>query len=243
MNNQRNENKEVLDFFQKELNATTSLRNEINKDYAGLQIDIIKQRRDLFYKIAVLSGAILGITKFFTHPQNQNYFLVGVILFLFLIIFILFYIRESLDRDSNGLRRQQDNYNTILEEKVGLLEKYLTNAIFTKEKIKSYFKELESSEAYKLIKKENESLSKERKNRLEGKEFLEFTSEFVLFLFTTASFFIFISLVKPQLSWMWLLASILFIACLTFLDITKPIVRFISKPLNFLKRKRIIKKD
>jgi len=243
MNGNQNENKlnkDIFDFFRKELITTTNLKGEINKDCKDLQIDVIKQKRAFFYRIVAFSGAILGITKFYTKPQNPSYFLAGLILFLFLILFILFYIRESLDKDSAGLRDLQDEYGGILGEKAKLLKKYLTQGIFTEESLNAYFQELKSSEAYGIMKDKNDALLKGRKDRLEEKDSLDFTGEFVVFLFTLSSFFTILSLIKPQLDWVWLLASVIFLAYLSFSDVALTFMRILSTPFQYLKRHGVL---
>lgn len=247
MNNQIKTHNEIFTTCQQYLDILQNIQDTLNKDYTDLRIKNIIQKRDFYYKLIISSGTILGITKFSDQIkiQNPNYFNIGVGLFLILTIFILLYIRECLDRDSVGLKQQQDDSNILLDKQKLSVRKYATTGILTEESLHKYLERFKSSEVYNEAQKMRESLSEKRTKKLKKNDFVECTAAFVLSLFIIASFFVILSLTEQQLDLKYISASIILIVCLTFLDTTKFLILSISKFFNSLKQisRNIIKNE
>lgn len=232
-----NEIEKFQKFLEKELDSFIQLRHEVNKDFADLRISHIKERRGFFIHLTILSGAILGLSKIFLGPLNPYYFWTGFILFLALIIFILFYMREILDREGEGLQKQQDEFNEIFDERIDIILKYMKDTSINKEKIIKFHQELISSKGASKLAEENKKLREEREKRNRSEAPLDFSGEFILFLFVLGTFFIAISLFKYNFPPILLISLVILIFYLTFTDWAIKLTKFISKIITFLTRK------
>jgi hypothetical protein len=229
--------KKYIDFFIEQLDSTTALRDEMNKDYVEIRTDNIKQKRNFFQQLTVLSGAIIGLSSIFGHEGILNilYFRLGFFLNILFIIAVTLYFREILDKEGNDLLKQQDGYNVIFDNRIKIMSKYVENRSFTKKGIMDYLQETESSAEAKSIKLEVDKMNEDRTKRLTGKEAMDFSGELFVFLFVFASFFIFLSFFFVEINLYLLLSIIIFMIGLIFTDSVTFFVKKISKFLNFIK--------
>lgn len=231
--------KKYMDFFIEQFDSTTDLLHEMNKDYVGIRVDNIKQKREFFQHLTILSGAVIGLSSIFGYERILNilYFQIGFFLNLLFIILITLYFREILDKEGNGLLSQQDRYNVILDKKRKIIEKYLKNRLFTEKDILNYLQEVESSEEAQSIKSELNEMERGRIERLSGKkQEMDFSGELFTFLFIFASFFIFLSFFFKEINLYLLFFAIIFMDGLIFTDSITFFTKKISKLINFIKK-------
>lgn len=230
-----NEHNKILNTFLKEHDDALNLRNEMNKYYTEIRIDNIKQKRDFYKFIAILSGVILGLISIIDKPIIKEYFFIGLILSILLIIFILNYIRETLDKEAAELRAEQDRYGGIMQEKINLVENYLNVKEYTEEIIKDYQEKLKSLPGVKLLSEEVNKLDEQRKKR--HQEPLDYSGEIIIFIFVLSSFFIAASFLFPnKLEWTNLLFLIIIIFYISFTDMAFKFTKYISKGVSYLKK-------
>lgn len=230
--------KKYADFFIEQFDSITDLMHEMNKDYVGIRVDNIKQKREFFQHLTILSGAVIGLSSIFGYEKILNilYFQIGFFLNLLFIIVITLYFREILDKEGNDLLAQQDRYNVILDKKREIIDKYLKNRLFTEKDIINYLREVESSEEAQSIKLELDKMEKERNKRLSGKKEMDFSGELFVFLFISASFFIFLSFFFKEINLYLLFFIIIFMVGLIFTDSITFFTKYISKLINIFKK-------
>lgn len=224
MNEEETKNLELL---QKEYSENLTLQHEINKDMSGRRIETVNQQRDYFKFLVYLVAAIIGSSYFLNISKSHTYYFIGVILLISVIIFIVLYLRETIDIDSVEFRNLQDKYNLALDEGVVLVLKYITEKKYSNIDIENYFKELKdlprAKEIYDNVKRDKEAM----KNR--EKEILNYSGEFIIFLFLSGIIFIIGSIFSIYFNWVVILFGeiiILFVACSNF-------AKFISKTFSF----------
>jgi hypothetical protein len=227
--------KVIMEGLVKDREEAANLRDEINKDFFYIRQKNLFQRRDFLKHITLISAAILGLSGLFIDkPIIKIYFIIGIALH-FIIIFLIFsYLRETLDKEDAVLQVEQDNYNKILEEKIGLIDEYLSRERLTKEAYGEYRSRLISSESAKKITEKNLELDKQRKNR--KNQSLDYFKEIIVFLFSTASFFILISLTKQTLNFYAILIIIIFFLILSFSSPSLFMLKKLDRLMRFLKK-------
>jgi len=226
-----------FDFFIEQMDSTSDLMHEMNKDYVEIRTDNIKQKREFYQHLTVLSGAIIGLSSIFGYEEilNIQYFNIGVFLHLLFIVIITLYFREVLDIEGNELLAQQDRYNIILEERRKIINNYIGKRLFTKEDIISCINEMMSSEGSKSLESELINMEKERKDRLNSIKEMDFSGELFISLFIFASFFIFISFFFKEIGFSFFIFAIILILVLIFTDSITFFIKKISKLINLLK--------
>ncbi|MBI2013813.1 MAG: hypothetical protein HYS87_03240 [Candidatus Colwellbacteria bacterium] len=233
------EQQRFIDLIAKERKDAIRLRNDLNKDFKDTQIKIAEQKWGFFKHVTILSGAVLGLSSIIDIPNN-NYFFIGLVLNIIVIIFNLLIVREKLDNESNNLQKMQDEYNLALEERLNLLDEYF-GRIGRGEKFdnsyeatKEYFQRLSNLASTDKLREENKKLSEERKSRF--KKAMDYSGEISLFLFVLASYFMVTAVFGLQPSQLLNIVIIVFISLITlFFDSASKLSRFISVIIHYIK--------
>lgn len=237
------EEDKILQYFWSEREKTANLRDEMNKDLGEKQIDFGKQKLEFLKFIPVLSGAMLGFLPFIGQPNTNLYLYLGVGINLFLIIFALAYLRESLDEDSNALQRLQDRYNILLDGKINLAEKFFAVGNNSEISVRQYQEKLLELPGVKSLDEDVKKADYQRRNR--HKQELNYAGEFIVFLFTTGLLFLMANRFGFPVNLCWTLSIILLPLILSFSRSTILIVKLVSKIANFLiiRNERVGKKS
>lgn len=240
------EQQKFIDFLTEERNETTGLRGEMNKNLQEIRLRFTEQRWEFFKHITILSGAVLGLSSLVKTPQG-SYFVIGVILNIAVIIFCLLVVRETLDKESNELQKMQDDYNSILDEKVSFIDgqfveigngRKVDDCVVA---IKDFITNVAAFPGAQKIKEDNERLKEDRKLRFYKP--MDYSGELALFLFVSASYFLAISIFDLRLTWWVNVLVVLLISATTlFFDTASKISSFSSiwlhKAKNKFKRSR-----
>jgi len=203
--------------LEKEYSEVLTLSHEINKDLLRPRIEMINQRREIFKFIVYLIAAIIGSSYFLNVSTSQNYYLIGVVLLVSIIIFIMLYLRETTDIGSIQLRDLQDMYNSILDDKIDLVLRHINEKKYSNTDIQAYFQELGNLPGAKKLADDIKTSREARENR--KKELLDYSGELVMFLFLSGLFFIIGSIFPSHFNWLVILFGeivILVIACTNF---------------------------
>jgi len=223
-----------LEFLKKEYSEIPALRNEMNKNLVNRRIETVNQRRDFLKFIVYLIAAIIGSSYFLNVSKSRIHYFTGIILLVSVIVFIILYLRETLDIDDINLRDLQDKYNLILDEKSDFVLNYITTKKYSDIDMENYFRELKNLSCAKElandVKKDREAM----KNR--GKELLDYSGELIVFLFLSGIFFIVSSVFPSHFNWIIILFGeiiILLVACTNF---AKLISRIFSFVINYIKK-------
>ncbi|MCG2695142.1 hypothetical protein L6261_03630 [Candidatus Parcubacteria bacterium] len=233
---------QIYEKLTKKRQLLTDIRNDLNDNLGKHRIKLISHRREFFKTIAVISIAVLGLSPVLIDKINIiSYFILSIFIYLVLIILILSFLREQIDKEDTEIRNEQDKYNIILENSIKILDKYIETENYTEEALHKCFKEEKEAESIKIIKKENEELSFQRKNR--SLERLEYTGEFFIFLFASATIFMLASIILSiELNIFVVICVLILIFGVTFSDSCLKIIELISKFVFFLKKKRLKRK-
>ncbi|MFH1161996.1 MAG: hypothetical protein V1696_01840 [Candidatus Jorgensenbacteria bacterium] len=230
------EQQKFIDFLIKERDETTSLRGEINKGFNEVRLKLAEQRWEFFKHVTILSGAVLGLSSLVKTPQN-SYFVIGVILNIAVIVFCLLVVRETLDKESNGLQKMQDDYNSILDGKVSFIDERFVeigNGMGISDytvAVKDFITNIAALPGAQKIKKDNEQLKEDRKLRFYKP--MDYSGELALFLFVLASYFLAISIFNLQPTWWVNILAVLLMGVTTlFFDAASKISSFVSIRLH-----------
>lgn len=226
--------KQIRESFLKDREEAAELRDEMNKHLFEVRSKNLTQRRDLLKHITLISAAILGLVTIVANaPLIKAYFITGVSLHMAVIVLIFSYLREHLDKESNELQFQQDEYNEVIQEKLDLIDEYLSKLKLTEELTFEYFKKLHSSPRAEQLVKSNYELSQKRKDR--KNQPLDYFSELVVFIFLSASFFILASFSKEPFNIYILTTVIALFAFLSFFNSVIFLSKHLSRLITFLK--------
>ncbi len=226
--------KQIREVLLKERQEAVALRNEVSQHLFDLRSQNLVQRRELLKHISLISAAILGLTTIVTNDSLiKSYFITGICLHITVIVLVLSYLREHLDKESNGLQFQQDEYSDIIQEKMDLIDEYLPRQNLTKEMASEYVQRLYSTPAVQKLMKVNYELGQQRKNR--QNQPLDYFPEFVVFIFLSASFLILISFFDDFLNIYFLVLVIAFFAFISFFDTASFLSKKITKIVTFFK--------
>ncbi len=225
--------KQIREGLQQEQEKLSTFRFNIDKDFLKQQGRAITEKRDLFKHITLISSAMLGLIIFV--PKDgvvQGLLMTGIVLHALVIALAISYIRELID----GLKKLQDKYNQILHEKEELIIEYLKKDVLSVEDLKEYHRNLRSTPLVQELIVDKEASDEERKKRVGGaKENGDYFGEFIVFLFLSAFFFIFLSFYS---AWTWceIAIGLLIIFIFSFFSFSSLISKIISWPMNFTRK-------
>ena len=138
-----------------ELEKTNTLGKEIQMRFVDLKIETISQSREWTKHITLLSSAITGSLLFLNDTNvniiNEIYLWFGASLHVFLIIFVLSYIKHVLNNDERELQIMEQKYKKILEQKTAIIYRYLNKSNLTDSDLHEYSNHLQQSEANKQL--------------------------------------------------------------------------------------------
>ena len=101
-----------------DLTENAELKHRMDKDYRDLNLNVVRQRREFYQNIILLSGIIIGLLASFgdKYVKNEAYFGIGIFVYFFLVILIYNYFREALDGEQNEIHHQQDILDVFLDK-------------------------------------------------------------------------------------------------------------------------------
>ncbi len=237
--------KDLLEFLMAEEDDAKNLRDKINSDLGEKRIDIIREKRVFFQNIAITSATLLGLTTAFSSINPvaiSRYLHVGLGFLLWVICMVVMYIRDILDRDSEGLVSSQDRYISVLQDKMKVIERYVDICLqegddsVVESSLPAYFEELKSPSSAQEIIKQNKQINQERELRVEGKAEMEFYGEFITFFFILGVFFVLIAIIGKRWELPYLIVAVLGIFLFIFTEFLSRLWKHVFKILTFLRR-------
>jgi hypothetical protein len=239
-----------MEYLEKKRESAAKLRDEMNKYVGDEKIIELRNKRGFLQNIVITSATLLGFVSAFSTVNNKilfssNLFIIGVASHLFLICFITLYLRETIDKDIEGLIKLQDRYNEMIRYEINLTQQYLLDFINDQSnifnKFKKYQEEILNSDMAKNLRESNEKLNKEEGERKAGKVDLEYNGEIAVFCFVFGTILIFLSILSIHLTvigFIFLLVVIIYFTCT---DNLYNWSKYLFKFLTFLTRKDILK--
>ncbi len=241
---------QFIEFLQKEIESSTNLRDAVTRDLSEKRISGFKERKVFLQNLVIASVTLLGLISAFSVIGKERidhpYFTMGIGSHLFLICFVVIYLREHIDQDNEGLLKLQDHYIGAMEEKIEFVRKtfsdFANNPNNTQNKLKEYFDGLKNLTYAKKIKEDVEKGQREREDRRKNKVLLEFNGEIAVFLFVVGTTLIFLSILEYYLPIQYLLLGLLLTFYFIFTDSLSKWLKPIFRALTFITRFNILSK-
>jgi hypothetical protein len=200
---------DAKNLFWKEYVDTTKFREDLNKSFLGYRTEASLRRATFFKDIATLSVAILGLLPLGLEKGFGGHFLLAALIIYAVVIFL------------------------VMSRKMAIWEKYATAKDFSSQAFDRYVKELQNTEGVQKLKAEVKKMRSERAGR--GKE-MDYFGELLIFLFSTATLLVVISLLNYRPSFLSLTSSIIGIFYLSFSPFYPPFARIVSQIATFMKK-------
>lgn len=217
---------------------TIQLRNKMRRDFFDLKIKILDRKYDLLKQITLISVGVLGLTSIISKSIKEviifDYFIVSIFLYIVVILFSLSYWRGKTDSDFTGLENNERELSSITEKQINIIDEYILEEKFTEASYDEYWKKLLTTPEIKKLIKEEKNLNGEEKKV--SKE-LDYSLEFIIFLFSSASFFILISFINIHINICAIILIICSILIFSFIDFTIYISKFFNRLFSFIKKK------
>ncbi len=164
-------------------------RKEVNEKYLALQVDNVKQLRNLIIQFIIISSAVIGFSLPVLDNKNlvvNPFFLVsGMTTLLIVVIYGFFYLTRLLQKENNDLKLHSDAFNEFLNKKRAAKILFMKNI-----KIPGSLDKYEEAQ-----KKALEELDRKIKKTKEGKDY---SLDIIFSAFFIGLTFIVISLINFQ---------------------------------------------
>jgi hypothetical protein len=227
---------EIRNFLLKKDEDISVIRDKATSYILELNSKSISEKREWFKHFTTLSSAVIGLLILFQNQAiNHLYLFVGIILNLFLVIFILSFLRDTLDKESMDLQKLIDRYSTLVDNQKVLISKYFAKDNLKYEDIQQYFSESANSNDVKELQNSIEENKKKIGNR--DKQFLDYTGEFIIFIFITGLFFIILAFIPNLLNGqnrLYILLVVFIFLIAAFFNFHSLIMKPINKTANFV---------
>lgn len=241
---------QFIEFLQKEIENSTNLRNEVTRELSEKRVSGFKERKAFLQNLVIASVTLLGLISAFSVIGKERidhpYFTMGIGLHLFLICFVVIYLREYIDQENEGLLKLQDYYIEAMDEKIEFVKKTFSSFIDdpnnTQNKLKEYFNGLQNLTYAKKIKENVKIDQKERESRRNNEALLEFNGEIIVFLFVVGTTLIFLSILSYYPLIRYLLFGLLLTFYFIFTDSLSKWLKPIFRALTFIIRFNILSK-
>lgn len=219
-----------------EYESTQKLAERMRFSFLGYQIENISQRREFYKHITLISSAVLALSPvIISNTLSKSYAYIGIIIYFFLTILIFTHIREALDIDANGFEESIKKYSEISSEKIDIINGFLSSKSIDDNKLREYLSRLVSSKGAATLKEDIKKSDIEAETRKSNPNYF---GELIIFLFTSASFFILISFFPIPLA--TIVGAIAFIFGIIFSPLAATVEKWISKPAHFLCKPRTL---
>ena len=224
--------------FIEEKKRTVQLQNEMRRDFLNSRIRNLDRRQDFLKLIILISAGVLGLATLINKDIKEiiifEYFIVSIFLYLAIILCSFSYLRSKLDKETTGLENVERELDLIPSKQKNIIDKYLKKEYLTAQSYFEYKKELLSIPGFKKLVKDKLDLGSQQKtNKRKG---LDYFLELIIFLFSTASFFVLISFINIRLNIYVIILIIFSIFVFSFIDYTA----YISKLFNFVRKNTMV---
>lgn len=200
------------------------------------QITTIYQRREWFKHTAIISSAILAFTPSIISNQGvyMPFAIIGASFHFFVIFIILAHFREMLDYDANEFRKMPDRYTPMFQEQMKIIINAAKSGRFDQTAQFQYSNNIINAEGFKEVKLNKEKEVEKQEMRDKNPSYL---GEFIVFLFSEATFFMIISIIS-NIHFLFILSITILILALTFYPSTiKSLDGVLTRFGNFLTKK------
>jgi hypothetical protein len=230
-----NENEIIGNFFLKQQNDTVELRQDIQTRTTDQLRDTRGQRRVFYQNLALLLGAAIGLVSIAGTSEIKNiaYFKFGLGLYVFFVLILILYLKETLDRDSEEIQNLGDQIDYAIEEKLNLVKTYLVKKVFTNAEKNNFIDALQELPYIEDLKNLNKKITTGRDNRLKGDKDWDFSGEIFVSLFLSSGILITTSLIS-KISLFEILELVIIALLLTFSNKTLGLFRKINQLFNVL---------
>ena len=227
-------NRELFQSFTKDL---IEARSKSNKELRDRKIQVEDQRRDLFKFLIVLIMAIIGSSYFLKISHSDALYFSGIILLVFVMILIVLYLRESIDREGNDMQKLIFEFNVGYHQQFDLIMNYINRNKFSNENVMEYSKQYQELPFIKKL-KENIEIEKHPNNNLP----MEYFGELVNFLLLSGLFLMFGSIRPDYINWIVIVLGEILLFLFSCENTAQHISKLFSKTTDFLVKKILYKK-
>ena len=123
------EAKIYLEHAIKKIDASKEIRKEIYLDHISLIEKSIRELRNWVLQLSLLSSAIIGISipalNNFTLIKSTNFFVIGLIALLLLVIFGFTWVKTVLEKEIDDLYKGMRNYFDLLDKSIAADQKFI----------------------------------------------------------------------------------------------------------------------
>jgi len=207
MENNINKNAEIL---QKQANILIEADSNSEKEFRKRILQVEDQRRDFFKSLILLIIGIIGSSYFLKISHSDALYFSGIILFVLVVIFIILYLRETMDEESNFIQKLLLDTKAGYHQQFDLVMKYLGSNKFSDANIQEYFIEYNGLPFIRGIREKIEDEKKPKSLPL------EYFGEMINLFFLSGLFLIFGSVVPEYFNWIVVVLGeilLLFISC------------------------------
>ena len=220
-----NENKQKFLDAQREKQRV--FRESLHKDLDSLIFRQLDEKKSFFRYIITLAGVVAtGVLTIFPY--------LGLFLYLLLIIFVVLYTKEILDKDLNGLNAQRDEYLYILDQEAAIMDDFeKSSETFTEF---GYQGKILSNPNFEKMQQDLKRDKEERAQRVQSDEvrYLDYSGEFFVLLFLLASIFVIFSFVNSSLWHLFFVVVVLIFV--TFTDTVSWVLERFGGIANFTRK-------
>jgi hypothetical protein len=223
------DSEKIVNYFEEQWKFLSTEKEKANDKMLNHGIRNISEFRMLFNQIALISSSVIILISLVDKNQfiEKNFLATGVLIYFFIIILTFTYLSERLSVENENIVKVSNDSKNILLERQLILKKYLVKQSPTDQDKKNYETEFKNSWGNKVIEKEREEqLNLCNKKREKA---LDYFSELIIFLFSTASFFIVLSLKLVSLSVLEIILLVLLIFVIIFSKFLMYLLKYFNK--------------
>ena len=230
---------DIRERFKKEFLDNQETKSKLYSMFSEQGVRLIGYRRDFINSIITVSVAFIVAPRFLNIIYNNKLYITGLLFLIINIIIALLHLRESIDTDEKESFLIMDKLIPILDRRIEKIKEYLSKYKLSEEDLNSYNKyrkEQDYGEDMTNLEKEN---SQSLKNISLNK--INHPTAFLMFLFTSGIFFIFMSVLFKyiciKISIIIIILVEIFLIFITATDSSNEIFKIYAKFIKWLKSK------
>jgi len=181
--------------------------------------------------------AIIGSSYFLKISHSNALYFSGIILLVFVVILIVLYLRESIDREGNDMQKLIFEFNVGYHQQFDLIMEYINGNKFSNENVMEYSKQYQELPFIKQL-KENIEIEKHPNKNLP----MEYFGELINFLFLSGLFLMLSSIRPDYINWVVIVLGEILLFLFSSGNTAKYISNLFSKITDYLVKKILYKK-
>jgi len=223
----------LRDGFFREFEGTQDARTKLHESFSKQGTQLIEYRKKLVEIIITVSAAFIAAPAVFKIEPSHDLYHTGLLLLIFTVIFSLLHLREHVDADeakSVGLRNK---LLSVLNGRMDEIKKYLKKSALDQNDAISY-RQYREKEDYS---EEMNNLTKINQQALDAipLKAMDYTTCFILFLFTSGAFFVVISILFQNIQLPLIILIEILLSIITATNSANKLTTIYAKIVSFLK--------